>query len=283
MQHRDEGTQRYERCSRYKLTALKLNELSVLSSHKHTNMYFACFLLIGFVVSHTHAAVTFDISNKEPGPIWVGIQGNSGQQNLNNGGFVLQQGETKTLSAPDNWAGRFWPRTWCDAGTQHCQTGDCGNKIECQGAGGVPPVTLIEITLKGYQGLDYYDVSLVDGFNLKGFIEPVNGQGTNQEYSCTRVACLGNINEKCPDELKVNYAGQTIACNSACNKFNTDQYCCRGAYDRPETCRSSDWPKNYPQFFKDQCPQAYSYAYDDKKSTFTCKANHYRIQFGASF
>lgn len=56
-----------------------------------------------------------------------------------------------------------------------------------------------------------------------------------------------------------------------------------GAHNVPETCRSSDWPKDYPKFFKDQCPQAYSYAYDDKKSTFTCKANHYRIQFGASF
>lgn len=60
-------------------------------------MYFASFLLIGFVVSYTNAAVTFDISNKEPGPIWVGIQGNSGQQSLNNGGFVLQQGQTVNI------------------------------------------------------------------------------------------------------------------------------------------------------------------------------------------
>ena len=37
--------------------------------------------------------------------------------------------------------------------------------MECAGAGGVPPVTLIEFTLKGYGGIDYYDISLVDGFN----------------------------------------------------------------------------------------------------------------------
>ena len=38
--------------------------------------------------------------------------------------------------------------------------------MRCNGAGGVPPVTLAEITLNGAGGLDFYDVSLVDGFNV---------------------------------------------------------------------------------------------------------------------
>ena len=76
--------------------------------------------------------------------------------------FYLQ----KTVSTADDWAGRFWGRTGCDSGSQHCESGDCGNKLECAGAGGIPPVTLIEFTLNGWQGLDYYDVSLVDGFNV---------------------------------------------------------------------------------------------------------------------
>ena len=75
-----------------------------------------------------------------------------------------------TVSAPDNWAGRFWPRTWCDPNSKHCLTGDCGNKLQCNGAGGNPPVTLVEITLKGWQGLDYYDISLVDGFNIRAYV-----------------------------------------------------------------------------------------------------------------
>uniref|UniRef100_J3LCH0 Thaumatin-like protein n=1 Tax=Oryza brachyantha TaxID=4533 RepID=J3LCH0_ORYBR len=30
------------------------------------------------------------------------------------------------------------------------------------------------------------------------------------------------------------------------------------------------WPSPYSRFFKDACPRAYSYAYDDATSTFTC-------------
>jgi hypothetical protein len=65
--------------------------------------------------------------------------------------------------------GRFWVRTACNFagnGQGHCVTGDCGNKLECNGAGGVRPVTLADITLNGAGGLGFYDVSLVDGFNV---------------------------------------------------------------------------------------------------------------------
>ena len=90
-----------------------------------------------------------------------------------------------------------------------------------------------------------------------------------------------DVINQCPDALQVkNGQGTVIACNSACNAFNTDQYCCRGAYGTPETCKSETWPENYPKFFKDRCPDAYSYAYDDHKSTFTCKANAYLVTFG---
>ncbi|CAH1134041.1 unnamed protein product [Ceutorhynchus assimilis] len=240
-------------------------------------------LLVSCYVRNAKSDVVFEISNREPGPIWIGIQGNPGHPHLHNGGFALNQAQTFEVSAPDNWAGRFWPRTWCDPNSKHCETGDCGNRLECQGAGGNPPATLIEITLKGWQGLDYYDISLVDGFNLRGFIEPVNGNGPQGQYSCTKAKCLSDINTDCPNDLRLIHAGLTIACHSACNKFNTDTYCCRGAHDRPETCRSQDWPKDYPAFFKNACPDAYSYAYDDHKSTFTCKADRYRIHFGDSY
>ncbi|KAJ8941001.1 hypothetical protein NQ314_010509 [Rhamnusium bicolor] len=70
-----------------------------------------------------------------------------------------------SVNAPEDWAGRFWARTWCDTNTNHCLTGDCGNKLQCEGNGGAPPATLAEITLKGSNGLDFYDISLVDGFN----------------------------------------------------------------------------------------------------------------------
>ncbi|KAJ8935268.1 hypothetical protein NQ314_012910, partial [Rhamnusium bicolor] len=223
-------------------------------------------------------AVDFQIRNNGP-TVWAGIQGNPGHPHLRNGGFVLNHGQTVSINAPDNWAGRFWARTGCDANTKHCLTGDCGNKLECNGAGGTPPATLAEITLKGSSGLDFYDISLVDGFNVRVSIEPQGGQGDGGQYSCKRAACGSQINSNCPGELQKKHGNTVIACNSACNAFHTDQYCCAGAHNKPETCRSSDWPKNYPAFFKRECPDAYSYAYDDHKSTFTCKSQGYLITF----
>jgi hypothetical protein len=74
-----------------------------------------------------------------------------------------------SVGVADDWAGRFWGRTGCNFnqnGQGHCATGDCGDKLQCNGAGGVPPATLVEVTLRGSGGQDFYDVSLVDGFNI---------------------------------------------------------------------------------------------------------------------
>ncbi|KAL3276959.1 hypothetical protein HHI36_012324 [Cryptolaemus montrouzieri] len=191
------------------------------------------------------------------------IKGNPNHKHLRNGGFKLAQGQQVTVNADDHWAGRFWARTWCNEGTKHCLTGDCGNKLECDA------------------GKDFYDVSLVDGFNVKASITPINGHGDGSQYSCKRAGCSAPVNEKCPPELQVKQDNNVIACKSACAAFNTDEYCCRGAHDKPETCKSSTWPKDYPAQFKQLCPDAYSYAYDDHKSTFTCKdVPTYRIEFG---
>ncbi|XP_018579527.1 pathogenesis-related protein 5-like [Anoplophora glabripennis] len=235
-------------------------------------------LVVGFVAACQ--AAQFEIVNREGGPVWVGIQSNDGKPPLERGGFVLEKGQSRTVNSPDDWAGRFWARTWCDPNSKHCLTGDCGNKIECGGNGGAPPATLAEIKLKGHGGLDYYDISLVDGFNIPASIEPVGGAGDGGQYSCKRSACARHLNDACPGPLKLNTPNGVIGCKSACLAFNTDQYCCRGAHNRPETCRASDWPTNYPAYFKNACPDAYSYAYDDHKSTFTCKANKYRVTFG---
>nr|AAQ54610.1 Gly d Jun a 3-like protein [Glycyphagus domesticus] len=201
-----------------------------------------------------------------------------------NGGFELGAHQTKTFTVPDHWAGRFWGRTGCDA-SGHCQTGDCGNKIACNGAGGVPPVSLAEITFDGDGGQDFYDVSLVDGYNLPMKMLPIAGtfrRVTNSHYDCNEAGCHSDLNAHCPNELAIRSGNKVIACKSACLAFNTDEYCCRGAHNRPETCKSSQWKVNYPAMFKKSCPEAYSYAYDDHSSTFTCHGNPstgYVVQF----
>ncbi|XP_050309812.1 uncharacterized protein LOC126745835 [Anthonomus grandis grandis] len=228
--------------------------------------------------------VTFEILNKEPGPIWIGIQGDPGHPHLHNGGVTLEQGKSIFITAPGNWTGRIWPRTWCDPGTKRCRTGRCGkDAIECDGNMGEPPFTLLEFDLKGWKGLDYYYITLEQGYNLRASIEPIGGEKTpGDPDSCAKVSCATNINQHCANELKVEHSLQVIACKSACLRHPTDDlYCCRGAHDRPETCRNKDWHTDFASIvFKKHCPNAYSYKFDNAKRTFTCKASHYRIEFG---
>ena len=79
----------------------------------------------------------------------------------------------------------------------------------------------------------------------------------------------------CPKELQVDCGGGAIACRSACEAFAQDRYCCSGPYATPDACH----PTVYSSIFKSACPRAYSYAYDDSTSTFTCKASDYTIAF----
>lgn len=53
-------------------------------------------------------------------------------------------------------------------------------------------------------------------------------------------------------------------CLSACAKWNDPSYCCTGKYDSPNSCR----PSYYSIQAKRICPDAYTFAFDDQKSTF---------------
>uniref|UniRef100_A0A914Q3S1 Thaumatin-like protein n=1 Tax=Panagrolaimus davidi TaxID=227884 RepID=A0A914Q3S1_9BILA len=227
------------------------------------------------------SAVKFTLVNNCGGPIWPGIQGSTLPEG---GGFQIAQGGSHDVYVPDRWqAGRFWTRTWCD-NSYNCGTGFCGNKLQCGGAGGRPPASLAEFTLGGAGNQDYYDISLVDGWNVQVRVEPIGGtfQSNGGPMDCKAIGqCNADVNSKCPPELQLIDplfgSGQVIGCYSACTKFNTDYYCCRGAYGTPQSCKSSTWPINYPKIFKDICPQDYSYAYDDTSSTFTCRGNNGRV------
>ncbi|RZR94387.1 hypothetical protein BHM03_00023051 [Ensete ventricosum] len=163
-----------------------------------------------------------------------GVLSNAGDAALSTTGFALETGQSKSLDAPAGWSGRLWARTLCATdsyGRFSCRTGDCGSgKVECSGGGATPPVSLAEFTPGGGGGggMDYHDVSLVDGYNLPMLVA-----------------------------------------------FGSPQYCCSGAYGNPNTCM----PSSFSQFFKNACPKAYSYAFDDATSTFTCASADYRITF----
>ncbi|KAH7512036.1 hypothetical protein FEM48_Zijuj12G0047900 [Ziziphus jujuba var. spinosa] len=221
-------------------------------------------------------SATFTITNKCPFTIWPGILTGNGMPQLSSTGFELATGATQTVDASPGWSGRFWARTDCSndaTGRFTCATADCGSgQVTCNGAGAIPPASLVELTIAQNGGQDFYDISLVDGFNLPVSLAPQGGTG-----DCKTTSCPGNVNSVCPPELAVKAAdGRVIACKSACLALNQPQYCCTGNFDRPETCP----PTDYSKIFKNQCPQAYSYAYDDKTSTFTCFSGpNYLITF----
>ena len=65
----------------------------------------------------------------------------------------------------------IWGRQGCcfdeDIGKGSCQTGDYAGLLHCQRIGAVPLATVDEMTFgTSKSNLHYYDVSLVDGFNL---------------------------------------------------------------------------------------------------------------------
>jgi hypothetical protein len=133
-------------------------------------------------------------------------------------------------------------------------------------------LTLAEWTLDGWQNKDFYDISLVDGFTVPVRMYPVKGTFTTQtaSYQCDTAGCTKDLLPNCPDSLQVkDSSGNVIACMSACAKwFSNDSFCCRGKFG-PGVCQPTDWSR----IFKDACPWAYSYAYDDVTSTFTCQVD----------
>ncbi|KAL5807406.1 hypothetical protein ACOSQ4_030139 [Xanthoceras sorbifolium] len=238
-------------------------------------------LILVTVFFYGAQSAQFTFKNNCPFTVWPGTQNIGGRPPLSSTGFELASKASSTLNVPASWSGRFWARTQCasDAATGKftCATADCGlGQVYiltcCNGAGPIPPASLLEFTLSAANnGQDFYDISLVDGFNLPLSITPQPQlQGARSgRGSCPATTCSNNVNEVCPPELAVKGSnGSVIACKSACLAFNQPQYCCTGDYGTPEKCR----PTKYSLIFKHQCPQAYTYAYDDKSSLFTCTA-----------
>ncbi|CAE6150598.1 unnamed protein product [Arabidopsis arenosa] len=227
-------------------------------------------LIVLLLASTGSYGSTFTFANRCGFTVWPGILANAGSPTLSTTGFELPKGTSRSLQAPTGWSGRFWARTGCKfdgSGSGTCTTGDCGsNSVECAGLGAAPPVTLAEFTL-GTGGDDFYDVSLVDGYNIPMIVEVAGGSG-----QCASTGCTSDLNTQCPAELRF---GDGDACKSACEAFRSPEYCCSGAYATPSTCR----PSVYSEMFKAACPRSYSYAYDDATSTFTCAGGDYTVTF----
>jgi len=114
------------------------------------------------------------VTNRCSEDIYPGISTQSGKGPKENG-FKLTPGETKNQTVSEDWQGRVWGRTNCTFNSdgsgpaegrgKACRSGDCNGKLDCQ-VGGDVPVSLAEFTLDAGDGHTYYDISLVDGYNL---------------------------------------------------------------------------------------------------------------------
>ncbi|KAJ7010706.1 hypothetical protein NC653_001232 [Populus alba x Populus x berolinensis] len=205
-------------------------------------------------------AATFEIRNSCPYTVWAAASPGGGRR--------LERGQTWNLNVPAGTSmARIWGRTNCnfDGGGQgRCQTGDCTGGLQCKGWG-VPPNTLAEYALNQFGNLDFYDISLVDGFNIPIEFSPKSGGGSGK---CQALLCTADINGQCPNELRA-----PGGCNNPCSVFKTNKYCCTNG-------QGSCGPTNFSRFFKDRCPTSYSYPQDDPSSTFTCPGGtNYRVIF----
>ncbi|KIY72297.1 Osmotin, thaumatin-like protein [Cylindrobasidium torrendii FP15055 ss-10] len=236
-------------------------------------------------------ARTFTVKNNCAFTIWPGLF-----TDLNAGtavpdhatGWEQASGATETITVPDNWtAGRIWGRTDCDFSTNpgptSCVTGGCNGGLECDPSTGtgVPPATVAEWTLSAAGDADWYDVSLVDGFNLPVTITPTAG--------CSEASCPVDLNPDCPAEIAgpTGANGANAGCKSAClaNLDGNQQdsaNCCSGSHNTAETCPPSG-VQDY-DYFKSSCPNAYAYAYDESSGTalWTCpsgSAADYTVTF----
>lgn len=237
-------------------------------------LYLLFGLSLAMLISGGHT-VTLTIKNNCRHTIWPATLTANDKRQLQYNGFELAPQASKPIGVPAPWEGRVWARTQCStsSGRFSCATADCGSgQVSCNGNGGAPPASLAELNLAKGGGQDYFDISLVDGFNLPVKIAPQGGTGS----TCTTTSCAANVNSVCPPDLaNRGRNGNIISCKSACVAFGQPRYCCTGDYNKLETCP----PTHYSRIFKSQCPQAYSYAYD-RSATFSCFGRpNYEITF----
>ena len=85
-------------------------------------------------------------------------------------------------------------------------------------------MTLAEFTIgTARSNKEFYDVSLVDGYNVGMGVKATGGTG-----DCQYAGCVVDLNSRCPGELQVTNAGSVVACKSVCAAFNTVEFCCTG-------------------------------------------------------
>lgn len=201
-------------------------------------------ILVSICLHVTTASKKLIFHNQCKQTVTAGMLGSStqGVQNYN-----LQHGRSHTLTLPDGWSGRTWGRYHCYSAKQRA------NATQCGAPGRPNPASLAEFTFSAYAGMDFYDLSMVDGFNMAIKISPIGAKKSTSKYNCGSPICA--TLPACPQVLTVKGSdGKLIGCQSDCSKYGGDEYCCGGKYGSAKTCRGGP----YAPMIKGKCPTAYS-------------------------
>ncbi|XP_042008719.1 protein P21-like [Salvia splendens] len=214
------------------------------------------FVLLPLFLLLPSSAIRFDIQNNCSYTLWPAVLPYGG-------GRHLDSGQTWTLDFADGpRLARIWARTNCSfdsSGRGSCLTGDCAGQLNCTSYG-TPPLSKAEYGLNNFAHMDYYDISLIDGFNVPLEMTPT----TN---GCSKsIRCSADVVGQCPADLRA-----PGGCQNPCTVYKTPEYCCRAG-----RCL----PTDKSRFFKALCAEAFTYPEDDPTSTFTCpEGTNYRVVF----
>jgi len=166
----------------------------------------------------SNSTVQLIITNQCSDTIWPGIQTDNGTGPDTNG-FELSAGLSRNLTVGMDWNGRVWSRTNCtfnSTGFGSCFTGDCGGQLNCTIPGAA--ATLAEFNLIGYDNLSFYDISLVDGYNLPlAILVVANASAPNlPPANETNPACVASVQDLAPASFNpyADAAGQTPFLNT---------------------------------------------------------------------
>lgn len=217
---------------------------------------------------------SFTVSNNCPFTIWPAIFTDltvgTATPNMATG-WEAPAFNSVTFDVPDNWqSGRIWARRDCDfttiQGPTSCLDGGCNGGLLCDPhtGTGVPPASVAEWTLSGSGNQDFYDTSLVDGYNLP--LSITNNVG------CPIADCAVDLGPGCPTPLKGPFdsTGFPVGCQSACQANisgnpNNSPDCCTGLFSTPATCPADNVA--FYWYFKGNCPNSYAYAFDESSGT----------------
>lgn len=150
---------------------------------------------------------------------------------IGGGGFRLAaNGGSQNFPVDDGWQGAWFGRTNCSFknGLGSCETGDCvgpdlWGHLQCGGVGSSAPATKGEMNMDKATGVDWYDVSLVDGFNLPMEITPTVYNSAyvtanlSDHFRCRSAGCL-NVTTltSCPKSLQYKPNSKVVGCEDDC-------------------------------------------------------------------